>query len=101
MAPNLPGNATTGQRPTGSWLRLEANTPQSPKAATLPSDAARWAYAATLCAAKKQVPGGCWVSERHYAECVTASVRRHLRGLIDAGLVEVAPEVPRSEEHTS
>ena len=93
MAPNLPGNATTGLRPTGSWLRLEANTPQSPKVATLPSDAARWAYAATLCAAKKQVPGGCWVSERHYAECVTASVRRHLPELIGAGLVEIVPDL--------
>jgi hypothetical protein len=93
MAPNLPGNATTGLRPTGSWLRLEANTPQSPKVATLPSDAARWAYAATLCAAKKQVPGGCWVSERHYAECVTASVRRHLLELIGAGLVEIGADL--------
>ena len=93
MAPNPETNTTASPRPSGAWLRLQAAMPESARVATLSSDAARWAFTATLCAAKKQDRSGAWANEQHYRACVTRSVARHLPELLEVGLVEEAPNL--------
>lgn len=77
--------------PTGpvprDWLRLSFHAPKHPKVASLPSDAARWAWIVALSEAKQQTPDGEWASERHARVCLGAYAK-HLPALIRVGLVD-------------
>lgn len=72
----------------GPYVRLRASMPRHRKLASLPSDAARWAFVASLCEAKTQTPPGEWANEAHFRACVTPSVARHLPALLSEALLE-------------
>lgn len=69
------------------WLRLSTRAYTHPKVVALPSDAARWAWIASLSVAKVQTPEGTFASEPHATECLGRHAR-HLAALLAAGLLE-------------
>lgn len=76
-----------------TWIRFEIGAIRSRKIALLPSDSARWAWWATVSAAKEQRPSGQFANEQHLQACVTSTVASEFVTLLSAGLLEVAPDL--------
>ena len=76
-----------------TWIRFEIGAIRSRKIALLPSDGARWAWWATVAAAKEQRPSGQFANEQHLQACVTPTVASEFTTLLGAGLLEVAPDL--------
>ena len=76
-----------------TWIRFEIGAIRSRKVALLPSDSARWAWWATVAAAKEQRPSGQFANLQHLQACVTPSVAAEFTTLLNAGLLEVAPDL--------
>ncbi|CAB4153062.1 hypothetical protein UFOVP613_47 [uncultured Caudovirales phage] len=73
-----------------AWLRVEAEAPLSPKVALLKNDASRWVWFETICASKRQRPGGMFTSDAHWRKVVNPSVPGALAEMVRAGLLERA-----------
>lgn len=68
------------------FARVAQDLDDDPDIASLPSDAARYAWVLTILCGKKV--GGRWESRNHWAAAVGRNRMRHLQSLIDAGLLQ-------------
>jgi hypothetical protein len=75
----------------GVWLRVEADTPVSAKIQALSSDGARWVWFETICAAKRQRPGGVFQSVAHWRKVINPGVPGAIKEMVKIGLVHEAP----------
>jgi hypothetical protein len=73
------------------WIKLDTAIRTDDKVALLPSDSARWAWIAVLVAAGAQ-DGRPWKSFKHLDACLSASERKQVKVLVEAGLVEEAED---------
>ena len=70
------------------WIKLYTDIKTDDKVALLPNDQQRWAWIAVLVAAGAQ-DGRPWRNRKHLDVCLTATERRHVGTLIQAGLLRV------------
>lgn len=68
-------------------ILIDARIASNPKILDLPSDSARWAWIATLGAAKLERPAGAFTSRRQLAHLL-GPYAEHIDALLEAGLLE-------------
>lgn len=75
-----------------AWFRVSVHAPRNAKLCRLSSDAVRWTWLIVLSEAKLQNPQGEWNGYQHFRACLCGRPRKHLAELIDADLINLAPD---------